>query len=166
MKESVSKLNNLSKGQVSNWKEKATFRLKNRKWLKYSSNIARRIAASLEERKDLNQKTLAELLNVKPQYISKVLKGEENLTLETISKLSAVLGIELILFPDYKYSIPVENHVLYSSKIVYMQLPMVDNRKTFESEIYENISPTFSTQIHPDHESYSPNNKLPLEMCN
>jgi transcriptional regulator with XRE-family HTH domain len=47
-------------------------------------------------------------LDVKPQYISKLLKGEENFTLETIPKLSTALGIELISFPAYKYSKPVD----------------------------------------------------------
>lgn len=101
-------MNHLKQQKVSAWKDKAEFRLKNRKWLNYSSNIARRVVAILEERKDLNQKSLAELLDVSQQYISKLLKGEENLTLETIAKLSTVLGVELITFPEYKYSKPVD----------------------------------------------------------
>ncbi len=101
-------MNHLKQQKVSAWKDKAEFRLKNRKWLNYSSNIARRISAVLEERKDLNQKSLAELLDVKPQYISKLLKGEENFTLETIAKLSTALEIELISFPEYQYSKPVD----------------------------------------------------------
>lgn len=32
------------------------------------------------------------------------MKGHENLTLETIYNLSQALGIELISFPEYKYS--------------------------------------------------------------
>ncbi len=98
------KLKNLSGGQVSSWKEKAQWRLKNRSWLKLSSNIARRMAASLEDNEAMNQKKLAEQVGVSAQYISKVLKGEENLTLETIAKLSEALGTELIAFPEYKYS--------------------------------------------------------------
>ena len=45
-------------------------------------------------------------MGVSPQQINKVLTGGENLTLETISKFSEVLGVELISFPEYKYSAP------------------------------------------------------------
>jgi transcriptional regulator with XRE-family HTH domain len=53
-------------------------------------------AAALRE-KGMTQKDLAEKLNVSPQQVSKIVKGKENLTLETISKLEYVLGVELIL---------------------------------------------------------------------
>lgn len=89
----------------SQYLENASFRIKNRKWLKYSSNVARRIYAAMNNKdKKLTQKELAELVDVKPQYISKVLKGDENLSLMTIAKFSDVLGVELISFPEYKYS--------------------------------------------------------------
>jgi transcriptional regulator with XRE-family HTH domain len=45
----------------------------------------------------LTQKDLAERLNVTPQQISKIVKGEENLTLETITNLELALGIHIIL---------------------------------------------------------------------
>lgn len=47
------------------------------------------------------------MLQVSPQRISKILKGQENLTLETIYKLSQVLNFELISFPEYKLSKPL-----------------------------------------------------------
>jgi len=88
----------------SNWKGNAEFRKAN-PWLReYSSQIARRILAVIEDDEDLNQTKLADLLNVKPQQISKIVQGTENLTLETIYKLSKGLGVELISFPEYKYS--------------------------------------------------------------
>jgi|SRR5450432_1291137 len=98
------KLEKSTKAKISKWGDEAVFRLRNRKWLRYSSNIARRILASIEERKDLNQKILAEKIGVKPQYINKVVKGQENLSLETIGKISDALGFELIHFPAYKYN--------------------------------------------------------------
>ena len=45
------------------------------------------------------QPTLAEEMGVTPQYISKVVKGKENLTLETIAKIEEVLGIKLVEVP-------------------------------------------------------------------
>jgi ribosome-binding protein aMBF1 (putative translation factor) len=44
----------------------------------------------------LSQKNLAERVNVSPQQINKIVKGKENLTLETISKLELALGIRII----------------------------------------------------------------------
>ncbi len=96
----------MSNKKYSEFINDAEFRMLNRKWLRYSSNIARRILAILKDNKELNQTLLAEKIGVKPQYISKVLKGQENLSLETIAKLSAALNTELITFPDYKYSAP------------------------------------------------------------
>lgn len=87
----------------SNWREKANYRKSNR-WLEYSSQIARRVLSVLDSRKDLNQTRLAEMLDVSPQQISKIVKGQENLTLETIYKLSNALNVELIQFPSYQWS--------------------------------------------------------------
>jgi transcriptional regulator with XRE-family HTH domain len=109
------KLNELSNSKRSNWLAAAEYRMKN-KWLSYSSQIARRILAIIEDKEDLNQAKLAELLKVSPQQVSKIVKGRENLTLETIYNLSQALGVELISFPDYKYNIasapvPLTNNV-------------------------------------------------------
>lgn len=89
----------------SSWSKAAGYRRKNRKWLKYSSNIARRILAAIDDREDLkNQTDLAKLLKVTPQQISKIVQGRENLTLETIANLSSALETELISFPAFKDS--------------------------------------------------------------
>ena len=104
MKEIQKKLQKLSKGRKSNWAKDTEFRIKNKKWLKYSSNIARRILAVIEDNEELNQVKLAEILKVSPQQISKIIKGKENLTLDSIAKISDALGTELISFPEYKYS--------------------------------------------------------------
>jgi transcriptional regulator with XRE-family HTH domain len=98
------KIQKLIINEPSEWKEKAKYRRSNQKWLRYSSEIARRIIAIIHNNKELTQVKLAEQLQVTPQYINKVLKGHENLTLETIAKISTVLGVELIAFPSYKYS--------------------------------------------------------------
>ena len=88
----------------NSWSKDADYRLKNRKWLRYSSNIARRILSVIEDNDDFSQANLARSLGVSPQHISKIIKGKENLTLETIANISTVLGTELISFPEYKYS--------------------------------------------------------------
>jgi transcriptional regulator with XRE-family HTH domain len=44
----------------------------------------------------MSQQKLAKLMNVSPQQISKIVKGHQNLTLETIVKLENALMIKLI----------------------------------------------------------------------
>jgi transcriptional regulator with XRE-family HTH domain len=45
----------------------------------------------------MTQKDLAERMNVSPQYISKIVKGAENLSLETITALEEALSVDLFL---------------------------------------------------------------------
>ena len=118
MKTMNEKLEGLMSSKPSGWLKKAQFRRENKKWLRYSSKIAGRAYAAMEDKEGMNQKTLAEKLGVKPQYISKLLKGEQNLSLQTIGKLSEALGVELISFPEYKYSKPLlQNNYALSETI-------------------------------------------------
>lgn len=80
------------------WLKKAKYRRENRAWLRKSQHIAVRILSVLDE-KGMQQKELAEAMGVSPQQVSKIVKGKQNLTLETISKLEAVLGVKLFEIP-------------------------------------------------------------------
>ncbi len=48
------------------------------------------------ELEGLTQKALAERMDCTQQYVSKILKGKENMSLDTLSKLENALGITLI----------------------------------------------------------------------
>lgn len=48
----------------------------------------------------LTQQMLAGKMNCTQQYISKVLKGQKNMSLETICKIENALGIEIIKHLD------------------------------------------------------------------
>ncbi|MBE7651963.1 helix-turn-helix transcriptional regulator [Tenacibaculum finnmarkense] len=89
------KLNTLTSDNKSNWEDKAKNRLANKSWLKHSRKIAIKINTFLKTN-NIKQKELAKLLDVSPQQISKIIKGRENLTLETISKIEDVLKIQLL----------------------------------------------------------------------
>jgi len=89
------KLSKLSSDQPSDWKAKAKYRRENREWLKKSAAIAVQVLDALKAQ-NLSQKQLAEQMNISPQQISKIVKGKENLTLETISNLEIALGIQII----------------------------------------------------------------------
>jgi ribosome-binding protein aMBF1 (putative translation factor) len=89
------KLSKLASDHPSEWKAKAKYRRENREWLKKSAAIAVRVLDALKAQ-NLSQKELAERMNISPQQISKIVKGQENLTLETISNLEIALGIQIM----------------------------------------------------------------------
>ncbi|MBQ3695651.1 MAG: helix-turn-helix transcriptional regulator [Alphaproteobacteria bacterium] len=93
--EQIAFLKEHSSSESSKWQEKAEWRKANKDWLKYSRKIAIVIAMSLEE-KNMSQKQLAELMGCSPQYVCRLLKGEENLTLETLCKLENALNAPII----------------------------------------------------------------------
>jgi ribosome-binding protein aMBF1 (putative translation factor) len=98
----LEKLNAIAIDESKQWEEKADWRIANREWLTKSAKIAVRILQEIRTQKELNgmsQKKLAELVGVSSQYINKVVKGRENLSLETICKIEKALGITLIEVP-------------------------------------------------------------------
>jgi transcriptional regulator with XRE-family HTH domain len=82
----------------SRWMEKALQDELNEVWLERSADIALRILSTLQAN-GMSQKELAEKIGVSPQQINKIVKGRENLTLETISKLEKALGIVILTLP-------------------------------------------------------------------
>ena len=64
-------------------------------WTQYSQSIAAIMSKRMAEL-GLTQRMLAEKMDCSQQYISNVLKGEKNMSLETICKIENALGIEII----------------------------------------------------------------------
>ena len=83
------------------WIEEEKERKQNEAWQDISFAIAVKILRRLRELK-LTQKELADKLEVSPQYMNKVVKGKENLTLETIAKIQMVLKISLFEVPAFE----------------------------------------------------------------
>ena len=88
-------LNRLTENENSGFIERARKKSQDAPWLRKSTRIAVRVLSRLKEL-GMSQKELAEILKVTPQYVSKIVKGNENLTLETICGLEIALGITLI----------------------------------------------------------------------
>jgi antitoxin component HigA of HigAB toxin-antitoxin module len=86
---------NIEKEEIPEWRENVEYRKENKSWLKKSAKIAIKLNRHLRK-KDIKVETLATLLNVSLERITEILKGRENLTLETISKLEFALDIKLI----------------------------------------------------------------------
>lgn len=92
------RLDNAVSSRPSRWMEKALRDEANEAWLDRSAEIALRILSTLQA-KNMSQKELAAIIGVSPQQINKIVKGNVNLTLETISKLEAALDIQLMAVP-------------------------------------------------------------------
>lgn len=64
-------------------------------WVCHSQAIAATMSNRMEEL-GMTQRALAEKMNCTQQYVSKVLKGRENLSLETLCKIENALGIKIL----------------------------------------------------------------------
>lgn len=93
--ETVRRLNEQGSDTPSKWRENAEWRMANKSWLRYSQKIAMMMLDKMEEL-GLTQKSLAQRMGCSQQYISRVLKGTENLSIETISKIETALGIKIL----------------------------------------------------------------------
>ena len=94
-KATIQNFKNFVGSNKSNFIESAKASLQNNQWKKRSQDIALAILERLDEL-NMKQSQLAEIMSVTPQQISKIVKGYENLTLESISKIENALGISLI----------------------------------------------------------------------
>ncbi|WP_295118587.1 helix-turn-helix transcriptional regulator [uncultured Chitinophaga sp.] len=101
------KLRELSGGKMSSWMEEAPERIASwESWRRNSGKIALHVLQTLRD-KNMSQTELATRMGVSRQQVSKIVKGQENFTLETIYKLETALNIKLITiepWPDKKKS--------------------------------------------------------------
>lgn len=67
----------------------------NKSWLRYSQRIAMMMLDRMDEF-GLTQKAVAERMGCSQQYVSRVLKGTENLSIETISKIESALDLQIL----------------------------------------------------------------------
>ena len=93
--EIISKLKSHSSETPSRGREKGEWRNANKYWLRYSQRIAMMMLDKMEEL-GLTQKSLAERMGCSQQYVSRVLKETENLSIETISKIESDLELEIL----------------------------------------------------------------------
>lgn len=81
------------------WRERAEWRRENAFWIRKSQMIAVLMLQKMDEMK-LNQTALASKLGCSQQYVSKLLKGQENMSLELICKIESALDIMLLSVPS------------------------------------------------------------------
>lgn len=108
-------------------------------WTRKSSLIALKVNAALDRLK-LTKQELASRLGVSPQYVSRIVKGGENLTLETVARLEKALGTVLLDdSPSRRYTriSPVRHISSFQAYENYLPGPRFKIRKAilFESSI-------------------------------
>ncbi len=81
--------------EKTNTLEQNKERIKNRSMLRESQQIAIKVLKRSDEL-GWSQKDLAREMNVSPQQVNKIVRGQENLTLTTLIKLQDILGIPLL----------------------------------------------------------------------
>lgn len=95
MDQIIEKLKAHKSSTPSRWREEAEARRANRSWLHYSQQIAMMMLNKMEAL-NLTQKALAERMGCSQQYVSKILKGRENLSIETMCKIEDALQLEFL----------------------------------------------------------------------
>lgn len=126
----------------SGWMEKAKWEQENEYWLDMSFEIALRIGSILSANKKAdihpkNQVELAEAMDCSAQYVSKLMKGKENLQIETICKIGRILKVNLIEVPRLevrqKYVNPTSSY--YNPKDLLVTSPLMSAAQQFYNQI-------------------------------
>lgn len=82
------------------WISKSKFEIENEEELLACRRIILRIVRYMKDNK-MSQKDLAQKLNVSPQYINKLIHGQDlDLKITTVLRYGRILGIKLITLPE------------------------------------------------------------------
>ena len=95
MSEAIEYLKQHESATPSKWKANAQWRKDNERWLKYARFITIRTMQAMDEQ-GITQKMLSERMGCTQQYISNLLKGSSNMTLETIARIEDALEIDIV----------------------------------------------------------------------
>jgi len=95
MSKAVEYLKNNQSQTRTKWRENAEWRRENEQWLRYSRAITIRVLKAMDE-KGITQSILAANMGCTQQYVSNLLRGNSNMTLDTIARLEIALKIEIL----------------------------------------------------------------------
>lgn len=141
--ENLENLEKLVSDEISGWLDKYLYYKANKNWLDNSSKIALTVLETLD-RKEISQRELAKKMNVSAQHINRIVRGKQNLTLETISKLEIALDISLLEIIDIKKVNEIKTN---SVTIVAKVQKTTSNKLKGEDFVKKNFSPNFIKSI-------------------
>lgn len=132
----LDKLSAMAKSRSEEAKQITQKRKENREWLRMSQDIALSLHYYLRKM-SMTQKELAEKMGVSPAYVGKLLKGQENLTLESICNIHKAISQDLVsVCRPYEY-----NGVFTISSVV-------EFKDTKKSDVYSSKQ-SVSTEYFP-----------------
>lgn len=146
--EILANLNSIAKPSTS-WLEDARYRVENQDWLILSQKVALNILRTLRSQ-GKKQTDLAEALKVSPQQVNKWVKGKENFTLETIGKINAALGTDMLAF---KIDTPATVHIVQQFDRIEKWAHRAtrsysdENKKSYKSKIINFSDYSFPTNL-------------------
>lgn len=114
MSKAIEFLESHQSGTGARWKENAQWRRDNEFWLIYARHITLQVLRRMDEQ-SVTQAELARRMGCSQQYVSNLLKGSSNMTLETIARLEIALDLDLLksaLTDTTKFISPNHPHAL------------------------------------------------------
>lgn len=129
----------ISEKQDNQWIEAIDYIEANKDWLDKSAKIAIKVIRALRKI-NWSQKDLAIELGVSAQQVNKILKGRENLSLKSVSKIEKVLGIELLnVISQAEIQEEVTNEISKQKRIWQKSLKYVQtqNQTSLANELYQ-----------------------------
>ena len=94
MGSALDKLRKYESPSPSRWRKEAEWRRANREWLRRSQIVAVKMLKRMDEM-SWTQQQVADMLCCSQQYVSKIVKGSENLSLEMLSKIEDRLDVKI-----------------------------------------------------------------------
>ena len=113
MSKAIELLQSHQSGATSKWRADAEWRRDNEFWLTYSRHITLQVLRGMDEQ-SVTQAELARRMGCTQQYVSNLLKGSSNMTLETIARLETALNLDILktaLADVDKYAAPNHPHI-------------------------------------------------------
>ena len=121
--------------QTTTWISKSKKEIENEEEILACRRIILKLVRYMKDNK-MNQKDLAEKLNVSPQYINKLIHGQNiDLKITTALRYGRILGIKLIQLPE---EVPVSHYVT----INYYQTSTPVKRTDGSAFIYTSSTPS------------------------
>lgn len=154
MKTNKEKFKTLVSKEKTNTIIKNRERIKNRTRLRESQDIALKVLTKLDEL-NWSQKRLAEELGVSPQQVSKIVKGRENLTLETQLKLQQILDIPILAsyYERQPESFFVKQHYYEN---IHLNTPSKEGQSFFKEEYVQTYTAAHTAMFIVDNSTEIP----------
>lgn len=130
----LKRLQEVARPETAREQEEARYREENRDWLEKSALIALYLERVLRV-KGISKKELAQMIDVTPAQVTKLLSGKENLGLKTIAKIEKALGQTIVNIPTdvrpYQFAVPVVKLTTVSTLPFKTAKEVVGSRKIF-----------------------------------